>query len=105
MPTFEAQIPDMRRVGPIAIIHIALGDSLETALRIANASVPAPVPAVASVDTGASISVIRRGIAARLGLEPVGVTYIDTATSSNIACDRYRVRGCSCRMTSSSIFP
>jgi hypothetical protein len=70
MPTFGAQIPEMQRVGPIANIHVAVGDSLETALRFANAPVPAPVPAVAFVDTGASISVIRRGIAARLGLEP-----------------------------------
>ncbi len=44
------------------------------------------------IDTGATSSVIQVGLAAQLGLNPVGVTYINTPSSTNVACHEYLVR-------------
>jgi len=44
------------------------------------------------IDTGATGSVIRQGIAAQLGLTPVGTKNINTPTSSNVACYEYQVQ-------------
>ncbi len=53
---------------------------------------PPLVPALAMIDTGASATVIQQGIAAKLGLNPVGVTQITTPSHANVRCYRYIVR-------------
>ena len=50
------------------------------------------VQALAMIDTGASATVIQQGIAAKLGLNPVGVTQIVTPSHTNVRCYRYIVR-------------
>lgn len=65
---------------------------MATALQSAGAAVPAPVPALAMIDTGASGSVIRQGLAAQLGLNPIGLTYVTTPSSTNVPCYEYAVR-------------
>jgi len=44
------------------------------------------------IDTGASASVIRQGVAAQLGLYPIGVSYITTPSSTNVPCNEYLMR-------------
>jgi len=44
------------------------------------------------IDTGASGSVIQRGLATQLALNPIGLTYISTPSSTNVACYEYAVR-------------
>lgn len=44
------------------------------------------------VDTGAGRSVIQKGLAAELGLEPVGAVEIDTPSSVDLASMEYLVR-------------
>ncbi len=44
------------------------------------------------IDTGATNTVIRQGIAQQLGLQPVGVTYINTPSSTNVPCYEYLIR-------------
>jgi len=44
------------------------------------------------IDTGATRSVISQGIAAQLGLNPVGITAINTPSSTNVQCYEYLVR-------------
>ena len=44
------------------------------------------------IDTGATVSVIQQGLPAQLGLEPIGVVYVNTPTSVNVACHKYLVR-------------
>ena len=44
------------------------------------------------IDTGATGSVIQPDIAKRLGLQPIGVVYINTPSSENIACYQYVLR-------------
>jgi len=44
------------------------------------------------IDTGATVSVIQQGLPAQLGLEPIGVVYVNTPTSVYVACHKYLVR-------------
>jgi predicted aspartyl protease len=53
---------------------------------------PPLVPALAMVDTGASATVIQQGVAAELGLNPIGVTRITTPSHTDVQCYRYIVR-------------
>ena len=73
-------------------LRIAIGTPVEAVLRTSGDSIPPPVTAVGMIDTGATGSVIRQGLAAQLGLNPVGVTYINTPSSTNVACYEYLVR-------------
>lgn len=44
------------------------------------------------IDTGATGSVVRQGLLSPLGLNPVGVAYINTPSSTNVLCYEYSVR-------------
>lgn len=44
------------------------------------------------IDTGATGSVIQQGLAGQLRLNAVGVTYINTPSSTNVPCYEYLVR-------------
>ena len=65
---------------------------MEEALKKAGEPVPAPVQLAALIDTGATGSVVRQGVAAQLGLRPVGVIAINTASSTDVRCYQYAMR-------------
>ena len=44
------------------------------------------------IDTGASATVVQQGLAAQLGLQPIGIAYINTPSSTNVRCYQYVVR-------------
>lgn len=92
MPSFTVQLPNLQAVGPIVEIQIAVGMPVEAAMRKAETPVPPPVSVVAMIDTGATGTVIRQGLAGQLGLNPVGVTHINTPSSTGVACYQYIVR-------------
>lgn len=92
MPSFTIEIPNLQGDGPVVELRVAIGSAVENALRAANTPIPLPVGVPAMIDTGATKSVIRQGIAAQLGLNPVGVTYISTPSSTNVLCPEYLVR-------------
>lgn len=92
MPSFTSTVPNLQGVGPVVELRIAVGSAVEAALKKTNAVPPVPVPAVGMIDTGASGTVIQRGVASQLGLNPVGVTFITTPSSTNLRCYEYVVR-------------
>lgn len=73
-------------------MSVAVGSALETVLASHGQAVPPPAAALAMIDTGATGSVIQQGLAAQLGLNPVGVVQIHTPSSTNVACYEYAVR-------------
>jgi hypothetical protein len=73
-------------------LQLTLTAADESALIAAQSAVPSPTSVIGLVDTGAYATIIRQGLAAKLGLQPVGVATIDTPTSSNISCLEYAVR-------------
>ena len=74
-------------MGPVVEFQLAPGTG---ARSVREAAARAPV--LGLIDTGATGTVIQAGLAARLGLNPVGVAHIDTPTSVNFECYRYLVR-------------
>lgn len=93
MPSFTIQVANLQAVGPVVQgLRVAVGKPAEEALKKAGEPVPAPVELTALVDTGATGTVIRKGVAAQLGLKPVGVVRIHTPSSSDVPCEQYAVR-------------
>lgn len=92
MPSFTSQIPNLQAVGPVLELQLAVGAGAESALKKSKIQVPSPVRALALIDTGASATVIQQGMAAQLGLNPVGITHIHTPSSTNVRCFEYSVR-------------
>lgn len=92
MPSFTATIPNLQTVGPVVDVHLAVGSSVEAALKASGQTIPSPVQLTAMIDTGASGTVIRQGLANQLGLHPVGVTAITTPSSTNVPCYEYVVQ-------------
>lgn len=92
MPSFTAQIPNLHGIGPVVELRVAVGSAAEVALKKSNTPVPTPIIAKGMIDTGATGTVIQAGIAAQLGLNPVGVTLINTPSSQNVTCYEYNVR-------------
>jgi aspartyl protease len=92
VPGFTTSVSDLRSVGPIFQVQIGVGKAAEDALRKAGASVPAPMQALAMIDTGATGTVISQNLVQQLGLKPIGLTYINTPSSTNVRCYEYLVR-------------
>lgn len=92
MPSFTAQVPNLQSVGPVVELRIGVGTAAETALKGASAPIPTPVGALGMIDTGATGTVIQQGTASQLGLNPVGLVFINTPSSTNVRCYEYLVR-------------
>lgn len=92
MPSFTSQIANLHATGPVVQIKLAVGSAAEETLKGSGAVVPSPVATVGMIDTGATGSVVQQGLLAPLGIMPVGIAYINTPSSTNVACHEYLVR-------------
>lgn len=92
MPSFTSTIPNLQATGPVAELQLAVGTEVETAILAKGERPASPISVVAMIDTGASVSVIRQGLPAQLGLNPIGISNISTPSSTNVVCYRYLVR-------------
>ncbi len=91
MASLTMHVDELEELGPVLPVRIGVASDLEQSFAASGASVPDPIQLTALIDTGASATVIRRGVASGLGLEPVGVTAIATASSARVWCDEYQV--------------
>ena len=91
MPSFTQRIPDLRQVGPI--IEVTLTPSVIFLERM-NISpfVAKAIKLLAMIDTGASGTIISESIPAKLGINPVGTTLINTPSSTNVCCNQFNVQ-------------
>jgi hypothetical protein len=92
VPSFTTQVANLQAVGPAFQLHLALTDMAQEAVKKAGGQVPPPVSLLAMIDTGASRSVIQQGLAAKLGLQPIGVVHINTPSHVNVPCYEYPLR-------------
>jgi hypothetical protein len=92
MPVITARVSDLKDVGPIIDLHVTPSRAALEAIKATDQKSPAPVSISALIDTGASVSALKTGVARDLGLHPVGVQYINTPTSQNVPCYTYFVR-------------
>lgn len=79
-------------MGPLVELTLSQPQPIIDAMTAAGTSIPSPMRVVAMIDTGATGSVMQKGLAAQLGLQPVGVVYISTPSSANVPCNEYAVR-------------
>jgi hypothetical protein len=87
MPVFDwvfgtKDIPGQRRLaatGPRISIEATIHPVMQRALTDAGVSMPAPVPGIGLIDTGASITSIDVSVAQRLNLQVVGTRKLGTA--------------------------
>lgn len=57
-----------------------------------NQPVPAGIPVQAMIDTGARRSYVKNGVLEPLGLHPVGLGAMHTASDHHVICPNYAVR-------------
>ena len=92
MPSLTTGAPRLEADGPVVQVRIAISSALQTSLEKEGQSSARPVAAAAMIDTGAAHSVIQAGLAGQLGLHPIGVVHIATATSEDVECHVYAIR-------------
>lgn len=92
MPSFTNVVSNLYTVGPVIEIMIAVGSAIEQALLAQGSPIPNPIRVLAMIDTGSTGTVVQRGLAAQLGLNPIGTTLISTPSSNAVQCFKYNVR-------------
>jgi predicted aspartyl protease len=93
MSSFTTQVANLQASGPVVQgLRVAVGSAAEEALKKAGQHVPDPAELTVLIDTGATGTVIRPGVAGQLGLKPVGVVKIDTPSSNDVPCEQYALR-------------
>ncbi len=88
MPSFTQRIPNLQQIGPVIELLITPSQPYLQALNIA-ASNTKIIRALAMIDTGATGTVIQQGLAGQLNINPVGTTYINTPSSTNVLCHQF----------------
>ena len=92
MPVYSAKASGLVLHGPILEVQLLQGVHAVAAMQHSGQPIPPPIAVAALIDTGASCTVVKSGIPAQLGLQPVGTRVISTPTSRNVRCPTYAVR-------------
>jgi predicted aspartyl protease len=87
MPAAFLKFPDLQGGGPTVQVRLA------SAAKSVKGKPPAgeTLPLTALIDTGASSTVLKRGLPACLGLQPTSNAYVHTASSANVLCDEFAI--------------
>ena len=91
MPTISEKVSDLETAGPLIAIHVAPPRPAVKAIKSSLGEVSGPLPITALIDTGASVTVLKTGIAQQLQLSPTGVERVSTPTSHNVPCETFSV--------------
>lgn len=91
MPSITIRPENLARAGPQLQVSIGASRRYVEALDIAPREEPEQVQGMALVDTGATCTVIQKGIAGKLGLSPVGQAMISTASNEGVSCAQYEI--------------
>jgi predicted aspartyl protease len=88
----------MQQRGPVFNVQLSPALAITAALARQNALIPAPVVGMALIDTGASMSSIDNQVAASLGLSPIDVVKMSSAshasTDANVYAVHFEIMGC-----------
>jgi hypothetical protein len=90
MPSFTVKIADIQQIGAVVDVVLIPSVSFLQAAGIKPTEAKA-TKVLAMIDTGASCTVIRKDIAAGLGLSPIGTTLINTPSSANVTCYQFNI--------------
>ncbi len=91
MPSLTQRIPDLQQLGPIVEIEITASIPYARNNKL-NFLAFKTLKLIAMIDTGATGTVIKKGLAEQLGINPVGSILMNTPTSESISCLQYNVQ-------------
>jgi predicted aspartyl protease len=91
MPTITQKISDLKKVGPVIEVTVTPSVNFlqKTGVNLSDAKA---TKLLAMIDTGASGTVISKGIADKLGINPVGTALVNTPSSENVSCNQFDVQ-------------
>ena len=82
MASFTRQVEDLRKVGPILELTVGPTTTLAPEPGARQPSRHRPLPVVAMIDTGASVTVIAPSVVRALGLRSMGAVLIHTPAAT-----------------------
>lgn len=88
MPSFTQRIPNLQQVGPVIEIMLTPSVPFMQVMGI-NPTATKVIKLAAMIDTGATGTVISQGFATMLGISPIGTTFINTPSSTNVSCYQF----------------
>jgi len=91
MPSFTQRTPNLQQIGPVIEVVLTPSAVFMQKINMLQSAVKT-VRLLAMIDTGATGTVISQGIAANLGINPIGTTLINTPSSTNVSCNQFDVR-------------
>ena len=91
MPSFTQRIPNLMQVGPVIDITLTPSAIYLQKMDI-SPSAAKSVRLLAMIDTGATGTVIKEGLPATLGINPVGTTLINTPSSMGVSCNQFDIQ-------------
>jgi predicted aspartyl protease len=91
MPSFTQRIPNLQQIGPVIEVILTPSVPFMQTMGITPSETKA-IKILAMIDTGANGTVIRQGLAAALGINPVGTTLINTPSATNVSCHQFDVQ-------------
>lgn len=91
MPSFTQRIQDLQQVGPVVELLVTPSVPFIHTMGLTPPQVKV-IKVLAMIDTGATGTVLSQGLATQLGIQPVGTTYINTPSSTNVLCHQFDVQ-------------
>lgn len=91
MPSFTQRIPNLQQVGPVIEVILTPSIPFMQTIGISPAASKA-IKILAMIDTGATGTVISKGLAATLEINPIGTTLINTPSSTNVNCLQFDIQ-------------
>ena len=92
MPSVTFPQAELQRQGPLVDVKFSISTELEKKYSEQKIELPPAIVGKALIDTGASISIVERTIPEKLGLKPVGVTKMMTASAKDVECYQYYMK-------------
>lgn len=90
-PNFSLPTDGTTRYAQFAV-RLSVPPAVATLLQDAGKPVPPPVDVDAIIDTGATHTTIPHGVGAKLGLAPIDVVPMGTASQTQVMCPRFSMR-------------
>jgi predicted aspartyl protease len=91
MPCLTTRAPNLQHRGPIIETLVGPSSILKGTLQKEEKEIPQPVSVRMLIDTGASVSAIKTGIATQFGLKAHGIAKIATPSNGAHECPLYDV--------------
>ena len=91
MPSFTQRLTNLQQVGPVIEVTLMPSAIYLQKMNI-SPSATKSVKLLAMIDTGATGTVVKEGIPAKLGINPIGTTLINTPSSTGVVCNQFDIQ-------------